>query len=343
MKSRNKKRLLALVLCMVVAISNSSFIFASETGQTEYPQEAEVQTQDEAVADDMDVAAYAADEGQAVADEQPAAVEQVAAEPETTVENQAAQPAAEAPAAEQPTTEAPAAEQPVAEASTVTESQNTEAGTITENEESEGNTSAEGSIEEENILSEATELKYEFRDAAGNIAETITAQIPEGTFKAHASEVTMEVEKLDAATDNHMKELIGKKLPENRVLGDYAFYQITFKVNGEKTDPEKLINFTFEGSNLIVRETDETNVCYLSPATDTVTQDELTNIISRENLETNLIAEGKTTEDLSEYQYSEVTLKEDNRRLNSDKELNSHARLACYTMNKTGVASGSFS
>ena len=69
MKSRNKKRLLALVLCMVVAISNSSFIFASETGQTEYPQE--VQTQDEAVADDMDVAAYAADEGQAVADEQP--------------------------------------------------------------------------------------------------------------------------------------------------------------------------------------------------------------------------------------------------------------------------------
>lgn len=49
MKSRNKKRLLALVLCMVVAISNSSFIFASETGQAEYPQEAEVQTQDEAL------------------------------------------------------------------------------------------------------------------------------------------------------------------------------------------------------------------------------------------------------------------------------------------------------
>ncbi len=99
MKSRNKKRLLALVLCMVVAISNSSFIFASETGQAEYPQEAEVQTQDEAVADDMDVAAYAADEGQAVADEQTAPVEQVAeepvAEPETIAETQEAQPVAE--------------------------------------------------------------------------------------------------------------------------------------------------------------------------------------------------------------------------------------------------------
>lgn len=116
MKSKGKKRLLALVLCMVVAISNSSFIFASETGQTEYPQEAEVQTQDEAVANDMDVAAYAAGEGQAVAEEQTAPVEQVTAEPvaepETTVAAPAEQPTAETPAAEQPTTEAPAAETP---------------------------------------------------------------------------------------------------------------------------------------------------------------------------------------------------------------------------------------
>ena len=29
--------------------------------------------------------------------------------------------------------------------------------------------------------------------------------------------------------------------------------------------------------------------------------------------------------------------------VNRSIELNSHARLACYTMNKTGVASGSFS
>ena len=117
MKSRNKKRLLALVLCMVVAISNSSFIFASETGQAEYPQEAEVQTQDEAVANDMDVAAYAADEDQAVAEEQPAPVEQVAeepvAEPEAAAETQAA-PVAETPVAEQPTTEEPTAQEPAA-------------------------------------------------------------------------------------------------------------------------------------------------------------------------------------------------------------------------------------
>lgn len=107
MKSRNKKRLLALVLCMVVAISNSSFIFASETGQAEYPQEAEVQTQDEAVADDMDVAAYAADEGQAVAEEQtaPAAQEPAAAPTEET-----------APAAENATAETPEEDATQAEA-----------------------------------------------------------------------------------------------------------------------------------------------------------------------------------------------------------------------------------
>lgn len=35
MKSKGKKRLLALVLCMVVALSNSSFIFASETMEFE--------------------------------------------------------------------------------------------------------------------------------------------------------------------------------------------------------------------------------------------------------------------------------------------------------------------
>ena len=67
----------------------------------------------------MDVAAYAADEGQAVAEEQTAPVEQVTAEPvaepETTVAAPAEQPTAETPAAEQPTTEAPAAETPAAQ------------------------------------------------------------------------------------------------------------------------------------------------------------------------------------------------------------------------------------
>lgn len=171
MKSRNKKRLLALVLCMVVAISNSSFIFASETGQTEYPQEAEVQTQDEAVADDMDVAAYAADEGQAVAEEQTAPVEQVAeepvAEPEATVAAPVEQPTAEAPAAEQPTTEAPAAETPAAQEPAAAPTEETAPASE--------NATAE-TPEEDATQAEAENQQLTWSQAVGNATVNVTAE-----------------------------------------------------------------------------------------------------------------------------------------------------------------------
>lgn len=72
MKSKGKKRLLALVLCMVVALSNSSFIFASETMEGEYPQEAEVQAESEAA---EDVAAAYEEDVQPIAEEESIAVE----------------------------------------------------------------------------------------------------------------------------------------------------------------------------------------------------------------------------------------------------------------------------
>ena len=227
MKSRNKKRLLALVLCMVVAISNSSFIFASETGQAEYPQEAEVQTQDEAVANDMDVAAYAADEGQAVADEQPAAVEQVAAEPaaepETTAENQAAQPVAEAPVTEQPTTEAPAAETPVAQASAVQKPATVSEGATTT---SENTNAAVGEAQtpqgEENgetvTYNQKMDLKQDFKDELGNVVATVSAEIPEGAFQVgESSQITMEVNTL---TDTEKTQLENR----NCILCGYGIY-----------------------------------------------------------------------------------------------------------------------
>ena len=201
MKSKGKKRLLALVLCMVVAISNSSFIFASETGQTEYPQEAEVQTQDEAVANDMDVAAYAADEGQAVAEEQTAPVEQVTAEPvaepETTVAAPAEQPTAETPAAEQPTTEAPAAEQPTTEAPAAETPAAQEPATVSEGTTttSENTNAAVGEAQtpqgEENgetvTYNQKMDLKQDFTDELGNVIATVSAEIPEGAFQVGES------------------------------------------------------------------------------------------------------------------------------------------------------------
>lgn len=229
MKSRNKKRLLALVLCMVVAISNSSFIFASETGQTEYPQEAEVQTQDEAVADDMDVAAYAADEGQAVADEQPAAVEQVAtepaAEPETTAAAPAEQPAAEAPAAEQPTTEAPAAETPAAQEPAAAPTEETAPAAE--------NATAE-TPEEDATQAEAENQQLTWSQVVGNTTVNVTAEA--GALPADAQLSVTEITSEDEVKEIE-KAVEEKAIEEQFSIKNIFSYDIKFLVNGSEVQP----------------------------------------------------------------------------------------------------------
>ena len=227
MKSRNKKRLLALVLCMVVAISNSSFIFASETGQTEYPQE--VQTQDEAVADDMDVAAYAADEGQAVADEQPAAVEQVAAEPaaepETTAVAPAEQPAAEAPAAEQPTTEAPAAETPAAQEPAAAPTEETASAAE--------NATAE-TPEEDETQAEAENQQLTWSQDVGDTTVNVTAEA--GALPADAQLSVTEITSEDEVKEIE-KAVEEKAIEEQFSIKNIFSYDIKFLVNGSEVQP----------------------------------------------------------------------------------------------------------
>lgn len=229
MKSRNKKRLLALVLCMVVAISNSSFIFASETGQAEYPQEAEVQTQDEAVADDMDVAAYAADEGQAVADEQPAAVEQVAAEPaaepETTAAAPAEQPAAEAPAAEQPTTEAPAAETSAAQEPAAAPTEETAPAAE--------NATAE-TPEEDATQAEAENQQLTWSQVVGNTTVNVTAEA--GALPADAQLSVTEITSEDEVKEIE-KAVEEKAIEEQFSIKNIFSYDIKFLVNGSEVQP----------------------------------------------------------------------------------------------------------
>lgn len=225
MKSRNKKRLLALVLCMVVAISNSSFIFASETGQAEYPQEAEVQTQDEAVANDMDVAAYAADEDQAVADEQPAVVEPVAAEPETTAETQAAQPVAEAPAAEQPTTEAPAAETPAAQEPAAVPTEETAPAAE--------NATAE-THEEDATQAEAENQQLTWSQDVGDTTVNVTAEA--GALPADAQLSVTEITSEDEVKEIE-KAVEEKAIEEQFSIKNIFSYDIKFLVNGSEVQP----------------------------------------------------------------------------------------------------------
>lgn len=279
MKSRNKKRLLALVLCMVVAISNSSFIFASETGQAEYPQEAEVQTQDEAVADDMDVAAYAADEGQAVAEEQPAAVEQVAAEQETTTGTQAEQPAAAAPATEQPTIEAPAAEAPAAQEPAAEESQETPAteektpgtetvveGEETQEEESEEQTPEENQEEEAYVQT----LEYEDDSVKIHVSAKTEGIIPENASlkvvplvkqdvtAGMTEEEVQSINEINAQYDVVEQKLNEKADEEEYNIGGFLAYDISFvDADGNKAEPNGDVKVTMEYKNAVLPETIE--------------------------------------------------------------------------------------
>lgn len=258
MKSRNKKRLLALVLCMVVAISNSSFIFASETGQAEYPQEAEVQTQDEAVANDMDVAAYAADEGQAVADEQPAAVEQVAAEPaaepETTAENQAAQPVAEAPAAEQPTTEAPAAETPAAQEPAAVPTEETAPAAE--------NATAE-TPEEDATQAEAENQQLTWSQDVGDTTVNVTAEA--GALPADAQLSVTEITSEDEVKEIE-KAVEEKAIEEQFSIKNIFSYDIKFLVDGSEVQPTTPVQVSVDtpeitsGEDAAVLHVDDNNV-----------------------------------------------------------------------------------
>ena len=258
MKSRNKKRLLALVLCMVVAISNSSFIFASETGQAEYPQEAEVQTQDEAVADDMDVAAYAADEGQAVADEQPAPVEQVAeepvAEPETIAENQAAQPVAEAPAAEQPTTEAPAAEASAAQEPAAAPTEETAPASE--------NATAE-TPEEDATQAEAENQQLTWSQDVGDTTVNVTAEA--GALPADAQLSVTEITSEDEVKEIE-KAVEEKAIEEQFSIKNIFSYDIKFLVNGSEVQPTTPVQVSVDtpeitsSENAAVLHVDDNNV-----------------------------------------------------------------------------------
>ena len=272
MKSRNKKRLLALVLCMVVAISNSSFIFASENGQTEYPQEAEVQTQNEAVADDMDVAAYAADEGQAVADEQPAAVEQVAAEPETTAETQEAQPVAEAPAAEQPTTEEPAAQASEAQEPAATPTEETaQTETVVEGAESQEEESEE-QTPEENQEEEAYVQTLEYEDdnvkihvsakAEGIIPENASLKVvplvKQDVTAGMTEEEVQSINEINAQYDVVEQKLNEKADEEEYDIGGFLAYDISFvDADGNKAEPNGDVKVTMEYKNAVLPETIE--------------------------------------------------------------------------------------
>lgn len=266
MKSKMKRRMLAIVLCMVIVLSNSSFIFASsESGApaVEAPGTGETTPQTETDTQVPETTPEAAEKS--VSEPTPAPTEEPAAptpEAPTPTPTQAptVTPTPEATAAPTPAPEGtpvPTPAETLEETTTPAPTETPETTAIpTPTETPEGTPAPEPTAAAENGTSdtvpptvtptpteapvksnEAVELKQEFKDSEGKVTSTVKAQIPEGTFAADASEITMEVRTPEAEAAEHVKEMMEENLPEHYMLGDYILYDIQFKVNGTVTTP----------------------------------------------------------------------------------------------------------
>lgn len=346
MKSKMKRRMLAIVLCMVIVLSNSSFIFASSESGTPAVEAASTegttsQTETDTQVTETTPQTLAVSESTPAPTDEPAAPTSVEVTPTptdtpevTTTPEPTGTPTPEATPTPTDTPETTTTPEPTdapeitttpeltdtPEATTTPEPTNTPEATPTPTQGPEDGTSdtaqptATPTPTEAPVKSnEAVELKQEFKDSDGNVTSTVKAQIPEGTFAADASEITMEVQTPDTASAEHVKEMMEELLPENHMLGDYIFYDIQFKVNGTVTEPQKPITITFEGNELSVKDVKRANVFWLDPEDPQVDgdKDQLVEITQKSEMIENLQNSGQSTENIDDYDLSEITLKED--------------------------------
>lgn len=348
MKSNRKKRIIAAVLCMVMVLtSNISALAGGEifvdtpaaveelssepAAVTETEPEVSVSdtetitetetlgtfsiqsvsgnpagSESTAPSGDMTAEVSAGDvfsDGDAVVDMIPVSEAEISPAPENEIQ---VSPTPEAEASSTP--EAEASPTPEAEASPTPEPEATP--------EAEDDSSADfgdGTDAEDQVLSGATELRQEFVDTERNVTQRVTANLPMGAFAAETSAVTMEVSYLDTDSANYVKSMMTELLPEGMQLGEYVFFNVEFKVNGETAEPLEPITVTVEGSNLTITDTKRANVFYLRKANPEVEgdKDELKEISQRAEVLERLQAAGESTENIEDYDLSEISRRED--------------------------------
>ena len=312
MKSKKKQRLLAMILSMVLMLSASISALAEGDVQTEASgtetteNQAAAQSLEEETVPETEVSA----EETGIAPQS----EETSTEP---VQESTEQEVTETPAeSEQEVTETPAeseqevVEEPVETADTTQpQVQSTE---VQEEPAVVEEIPAEEQPEE--IVSEATELKQEFTDENGNVTQTVTAYVPEGAFQATADQISMEVSLLNTDDTNYIKGMMEKLIPENYYLDGYVLYQINFMVNGEITEPAKAITISMNGNDLAVEDTQKAHVFYYVPEDPEVEgdEDQLTEVIQKDQLIKTLEESGQSTENIEDYDYSEITVNEEN-------------------------------
>lgn len=299
MKRKLKKRITAFLLCMVLVVCNSVSILADEPVATAV-ESAETKEQEKATKEEK------APEATTAAKEKTTekAPETTTAKKEETTTEKA--PEATTAKKEEKTTEK-APETTTAKKEETTTEKAPEATTAKKEE-----TTTEKAPEttEEKVFCEAFKLEKEIRDEKGNLVQKVTAQIPAKAFKANKNQITMEVAEVDATTEKHIQKLMEKRLPEKNELGDYMLYQINFKVDGKTVDALEPITITFEKSDLEIKEKKKANVFYYNEKENT---EKITEIIQKKEMIEKLQAEGKDTDDLREYKFSEIEVGADYR------------------------------
>lgn len=301
MKSNRKKRIIAAVLCMVMVLSSSISALAGEEMFVDIPEASEefssepmVVTETESAGEEFTETEASPEISFSDGDVTVDVETEAPVDPETPAE-----PAPEVPEetpSEEAVPETPADEIPAEE----------------ENFADFGDGMSD-SVDDTQILSEETELKQEFVDEAGNVVQRVTAKLPAGAFAAETSSITMEVSYLDTDSEKYLKSMMNENIPEGMLLGSYVFFNVQFKVNGEKAESLKPVEITIEGSGLTITDIKKTNVFYFDPADPSVEgdKDELKEIPQRSEVLESLQSAGQSTENIEDYDLSEITFRED--------------------------------
>lgn len=316
MKSNRKKRIIAAVLCMVMVLSSNISALAGEELFTDTPATVEEMSSEPAAVSETE-AEVIMDASEAVPemDGTEAIPDEAAPEASTAAESTASsenistesEETAEVSFSDGESEETPSAEATPEEEPNPTPEQQPEAESQPETD------FGDGAGAEEQILSGATELKQEFADAEGNVIQKVTANLPVGAFAAETSAITMEVSYLDTDSANYMKSMMTERVSEGMELGSYVFFDIQFKVNGEKAEALQPITITIEGSGLNITDTKKATVFYFDPAdaAEEGDKDELKEIPQRAEVLESLQAAGQGTENIEDYDLSEITFRED--------------------------------
>lgn len=274
MKSNLKKRILAFMLCMVMVLSSAVSVLAQDAN-------AETNGQVEIGQEGQNEPAVISEEAapEQSTPEAPTGTETVPEDANSVPEKeQPEQPAEETP---QPVTEQPQEQQP--------------------------------QEQEAEPFQEAMELKHEIKDADGQLICTITASIPEDTFKANTSEVSMEIAGIDAGTSEAIKGLMKKELAEDKELGEYFLYHINFKVNGETVEPGREIQITFNQNHFKIGDTKKATVFYYNAAhsVEGNQEAEIREIIQRPELTEALQSSGQSLDNIEDYDITDISLHAD--------------------------------